>query len=297
MRTNVIAAGVALLLTASAASAQPQIDVFASVVDSAGAPVSGLQPADLRVTEGDTDLKIVKIEPVNGWPMKLQVLLDNGAGLGSENLIHLRNGLRNLLGALPAGVEVAVVTTAPQPRMLLRPTTDREAYLKAPDLVVPDTGVGRFVDAMKEALQRIEKDKSNHFPMIVVLATGAGDGNFMERDVKQIQQRILARPLTVHAVVISLPGRTAGQGVIQGELGIWATKVTGGRFETIAAVSRVATLLEEFGVAAAQSHKKQSAQFRITAERSNASAPVGGISAAVRNGLTLAGLSFDGRHP
>jgi hypothetical protein len=297
MKTYGIAVGVAVLLVASVASAQSQLDVFASVVDGAGAPVATVQPADLRVLEDGAALKVVKIEAVNGWPTKLQVLLDNGIGMGSENLIHLRNGLRNLLGALPAGVEVTVVTTAPQPRMLLRPTTDRDAYLKASDLLAPDTGSGKFVDAMKEALQRVEKDKSNHFPMIVALATAAGDGNFMERDVKQIQQRVLARPITVHAAVISLPGRTGSQGAIQGELGIWTTKVTGGRFETIAAVSRAATLLEEYGVAVAESHVKQSRQFRITAERPNASAPVGGISASASGGLTLTGLSFDGRHP
>jgi hypothetical protein len=297
MRTNAIAFGIAVLVTASVASAQPQVDVFASVVDGGGAAATTVQPADLRLLEDGTQLKVVRIEAVSGWPTKLQVLLDNGIGLGSENLIHLRNGLRNLLGALPAGVEVSVVTTAPQPRTLLRATTDRNAYMKAPDLLAPDSGTGRFVDAMKEALQRVERDKSNHFPMIVALATAAGDGNFMDRDVEQIQQRVVARPITIHAAVISLPGRTGSQGAIQGELGIWTTKATGGRFETIAAVSRVATLLEEYGVAVAESHVKQSRQFRITAERSNASAPVGGISAAASGGLKLTGLSFDGRHP
>ena len=297
MKTYVIALGLVLLVAVAAADAQPQVDVFASVVDSAGASVATVQPADLRLLEDGAALKVVKIEAVNGWPTKLQVLLDNGIGMGSENLIHLRNGLRNLLSALPAGVEVTVVTTAPQPRMLLRPTTDRTAYLKAPDLLAPDSGSGKFVEAMKEALQRVEKDKSNHFPMIVALATAAGDGNYMDRDVKTIQQRVVARPTTIHVAVVSLPGRTGSQGAIQGELGIWATKVTGGRFETIAAVSRAATLLEEYGVAVAESHVKQSRQFRITAERPNASAPVGGISASASGGLTLTGLSFDGRHP
>jgi hypothetical protein len=297
MRTNIIGVVLAVLAASSIADAQPQVDVFASVVDGAGASVATVQPDDLRLLEDGAALKVVKIEAVTGWPTKLQVLLDNGIGLGGENLIHLRNGLRNLLGALPAGVEVTVVTTAPQPRMLLRATTDRTAFMKAPDLLAPDSGTGRFVDGMKEALQRVEKDKSNHFPMIVALATAAGDGNFLDRDVKQIQQRVLARPVTIHAAVISLPGRTGSQGVIQGELGIWTTKVTGGRFETIAAVSRVATLLEEYGVAVADSHKKQSTQFRVTAERANAAAPVGGISASTRAGLQLTGLSFDGRHP
>lgn len=297
MEKRAFLAGLVLVLMASAVSAQPQLQVFATLVDDKGAPVAVLEAADLRVTEGGTELKVVKVEPVTGWPTKVQVLLDNGAGLGSANLIHLRNGLRSFLGALPAGVEVTVVTTAPQPRMLVRATTDRDAYMKGPDLLAPDSGTGRFVDSLKEALQRVERDKSNQFPTIVMLGSAAGDNNVMERDLEQIQKRILSKPVTVHAAIISLPGQSASGGAVQGELGIWATKTTGGRFETIAAVSRVATLLEEFGVRVAESHKKQSSQFRLTVDRPNAAAPIGAIGAAARGGLTLTGLSFDGRHP
>lgn len=297
MCKTALAVGVILAVMAGPAMAQSSVEVFASLTDANGGVPATLDPADVRLTEGTTDLKVVKVESLTAWPTKLQVLLDNGAGMGSENLIHLRNGLRNLLGALPDGVEVTVVSTAPQPRMVLRATADRALIAKAPDLVTPDSGAGRFVDSLKEALQRTERDKSNHFAMIVTLGTSAGDANVMERDIKQIQQRIVEKPVTIHAAVITMPGRTASQGAVQGELGMAVTKMTGGRFETIAAVSRVATLLEEFGVMVAESHQKQSRQFRITAERPNASTPPGGVSMAVRGNLRLTGLSYDGRHP
>ena len=46
----------------------------------------GESRVDLRLLEDGAALKVVKIEAVNGWPTKLQVLLDNGIGLGGENL-------------------------------------------------------------------------------------------------------------------------------------------------------------------------------------------------------------------
>src|SRR5687767_6648133 len=127
----IFAVAVAVCLATAGSHAQQQVQVFVSVVDASGATPATIAPSDIRVIEAGTDLKVTKVEPVTGWPTRLQILLDNGVGLGSENLIHLRNGLRGLLEALPAGVEVAVFTTAPQPRTLVKATTDKAAMMKA----------------------------------------------------------------------------------------------------------------------------------------------------------------------
>jgi hypothetical protein len=297
MRMKLLAVGVAVCLATTVFQAQQQLQVFASLVDGTGAAPAQIEPGDVRVTEGGTDLKILKVEPVTGWPTRLQVLLDNGSGMGSENLSHLRNGLKGLLEALPEGVEVAVFTTAPQPRTLVKATTDKAAMLKGVELLTPDSGVGRFVESLNEALGRIEKDKSNHFPVIVTFGTAAGDRNVMDRDVERIQKRILDKPTTVHVIMLSLPGRTASLGGVQGEVGMWAAKASRARYEGLAAPSRLATLLPELGAQVAASHQKQSGQFRITAERPSPSAPVGGLSMGARAGLQVTGLSFDGLHP
>ena len=83
MRSKLLIA-VALVLCATArdARAQQQFQLFASVADTAGNAGESLEPSDLRVTEGGAEAKIVKVEPVN-WPVKVQLLLDNGIGLGS----------------------------------------------------------------------------------------------------------------------------------------------------------------------------------------------------------------------
>jgi hypothetical protein len=299
MRNRFFALGaLALLAGAPGLQAQQQLHVFASIVDANGIAPKTLDPLDVRVLENGADLKVTKVESVTEWPTKVQVLLDNGVGLGAENLIHMRNGLRGLIEALPEGVEVSIYTTAPNPRPLVRPTMDKAAMLKGVDLLAPDSGAGRFTESLNEATQRIEKDKSSHFPMIVTVGSSAGDRNIMERDVERLFQRLETKPATVHVVMVSAPQRAASGGGNQIEIGIQASKMTGGKYEPIAAPSRLATLMPELGALVAASFKKQSNQFRITAERANASAPVGGISAGTRvPTLKLAGLSFDGRHP
>jgi hypothetical protein len=300
MRNRLLALGALAVLAAAPglhAQQQQQLQVFASIVDANGVAPKVLDPADVRVLENQVELKVLKVESVTEWPTKLQVLLDNGVGLGSENLIHLRNGLRGLLEAIPEGVEVSVYTTAPNPRPLVRPTTDKAAMLKGVDLLAPDSGAGRFIESLNEATQRIERDKTSHFPMIISVGSSAGDRNVLDRDVERVFQRVQTKPMTVHVAMVSAPQRAASGGGNQIEVGIQVSKATGGRYESIAAPVRLATLMPEMGAQVAASSKKQGTQFRITAERANASAPLAGVSLGTRSGLKVAGLSFDGRHP
>ena len=109
---------------------------------------------------------------------------------GSGNLQILKDGVKGLIEALPANLEVTIVTTAPQPRFLVRPTTDKAMMIEGLARLAPDSGAGRFVESMNEATQRIEKDKSDHFPVIIMSGTSSGDANVLERDVKRIFERI-----------------------------------------------------------------------------------------------------------
>ena len=70
--------------------------------------------------EGGADGKVLKVEPID-WPMKVTLLIDNGAGLG-QALQQIRTGAKGLIEALPDGVETSLLTTAPQPRFIVRPT-------------------------------------------------------------------------------------------------------------------------------------------------------------------------------
>jgi hypothetical protein len=275
---------------------QQQFQLYASVVDAAGKAVDKLELTDLRVMEGGVEAKVIKVEPVN-WPVKVQLLLDNGIGLGAGNIQILKDGVKGLIEALPDNLEVTIVTTAPQPRFLVRPTTDKAMMIEGLSRLAPDSGAGRFVESMNEATQRIEKDKTDHFPVIIMSGTSSGDANVLDRDVKRIFERIQKKPTTVHVVLLNSTGSSSG-GANQTQVGLAVTEATRGRYESIAAPTALAKLLPEIGKQVATSHEKQSNQFRITVERpAGAKGDVGQVGAGARGGLQVRGLSMDGRLP
>lgn len=298
MRFGLLAAGLLfwVSLFISGVSAQRQLQLYATILDGSGAPPATLAPEDVRVQENGADLKILKVEPIE-WTTKVQILVDNGTGIGANNLNSLRNGVRGLIEALPPGVETTLVTTAPQPRFLVRATTDRAAVLAGIDRLAPDSTVGRFVESLGEALQRFERDKTDFFGVIVTLGTTSGDNRVLDRDVNQIFERAQKRPTTVHVVMVSTgPSGSASGGVVQTEVGMNIAKMTNGRYEGIAAVSRIATLLPEIGQQVAKSSQGQNKQFRITAERAggNSNEP-SKISMGARNGLAVTSVTIGSR--
>jgi hypothetical protein len=206
------------------------------------------------------------------------VLVDNGAGLGSENLQHLRNGVKGLLQALPAGVEVSLLTTAPQARFIVRPTMDRIQFSTASGALHPTRHrpIHRVAERGDAALR--ERTRTDHFPVIILAGTSAGDSNVLERDVQRLMQRLQKRPATVHIVLLTNT-RSATGGSVQTNVGLAVTQLTGGRYEGIAAASRLATLLPEIGTQVAKSHEKQSHQFRLTLQRPAARPATSGRSA------------------
>jgi len=275
-----IGIALALCVAAGTVRAQQQLQLYASVADVTGKPVASLEPSDLKVMEGGVEAKIVKVEPVN-WPVKVQLLLDNGIGLGGQNIQSLKDGVKGLVEALPDNLEVTIVTTAPQPRTLVRPTTDKKAMIEGLSRLAPDSGAGRFVESLNEATQRIEKDKTDHFPVIISSATSSGDANVLERDVKSIFARIQKKPTTVHVVLLNSTTGSATGGANQTQVGLAVTQATRGRYESIAVPTRLATLLPELGKQVAVSVEKQTHQFRLTLERpAGKSGEVGQLSAA-----------------
>jgi electron transfer flavoprotein alpha/beta subunit len=80
---------VTVVLSSAALVAQEQFTLLASFTDkSTGKPVETMAAADLGVTEDGAAATVVKVEPVVRT-VKVQVLIDNGAGVG-RNIVELR---------------------------------------------------------------------------------------------------------------------------------------------------------------------------------------------------------------
>jgi hypothetical protein len=274
-------------------AAQKTGQVFLKLVDDKGAAITDLQPGDVSITEDGTECKTVKVEAVD-WPTKVHVLVDNGKG-NTNPINPLRDGLKGLFDALPDGVEIELYTTSPQPRPLVKPTTDKAALQKAIPLIAPDSGAGAFFDALFEAANRIDKDKTPNFPVILMAGSDFGKVNVNDRDFMRMQELILKHAMTVHIIVMAGTGGTSGGGA-QTEIGLQMTKLSGGKYENITTVTRLSTLLPEYGKRIADSAAKQRNQYRITYEHPANFKGTAQIGASIKRPGTPT-LSLDGHLP
>jgi len=277
-------------------SAQKQGQVFVSLKGPDGAPVSDLQVGDVSITEDGVACKTLKVEPID-WPVKLQVLIDNGKA-NTNPINPLRDGLNAFFEQIPADVEVSVYTTSPQPRPIGKPTTDKAQLSKNIGLIAPDGGAGAFFDALFEAATRVDKDKApNYFPVLFMIGSDFGRVNMNDRDFQRLQEFILKHAMTVHIVVMaSSSGVGSSGGGAQTEIGLAVTKLSGGRYENIATTNRLATLLPEIGKKIAESAARQRHQFRVTYERAGNPKPGAPIALSVSKPGTPT-LTLDGHMP
>jgi hypothetical protein len=282
-----------LLAGASVAFAQKQITLLATVTSPTGDPIATIEPASVQVLENGVRAKVVKVEPVDR-KRKVHLLIDNGVGLPSEGLADLRKGLHGLLAVVPEGVEVSVVTTAPQPRVVERGTSDKTKAGRAIDLIAPDRGAGRFVEALFEASDRIDRDKEST-NVVVVLATTSGDMRVRDGDMATIGARASGGRMKVHVVMFMGRTGTSFGGGAQLDLGQGVTKTSGGRFEQINVTSRLATLLPEIGADIGKTMGVTARQYRFIADRPpGTSGDFGKLSLAI-DGLLVSSVNVEAR--
>jgi hypothetical protein len=282
MRFNRRSAAISAALVAAAGlwlpAQTPQLfQFFVSATDAAGAPVADLRPEDVLMSEDGESQPIIKVEPL-GVPIKLTIAIDNGID-SSNALPHYRTGLRGLVEALPSDVEVTVITTAPQPRRVVRPTTDRAQVLRGIDSFATEQARPRFTETLveySEQLEREAKDRkaSPYLPVLVMLtATGLETATrYQPNQIEKAVTFLVTRRARLSMIITSgRAGDVASMAVIdstpQATIGRPTVKATNGRYEFLPAPIRLATLLPEWGRDLAALHVRQAKQFQVTVER------------------------------
>jgi hypothetical protein len=282
---------VVLLMGAPWASAQKTKQIFLRVAGANGAPVTDLQASEVKVLEDDVPCKVLKVEAAG--PSKLQVLVDNGQ-LNTDPITNLRDGLQKFFEKLPEGVEASLYTTAPQGRAIVKNTADKKKLIDGIAIIAPDRGTGAFFESLLDAVDRVDHDKAPGLPTIVVVGTNAGLERISDRDIPDIQEKIIKDGIRIDVVIMMGGTNTSSSSGTQLEIGSALAKLSGGRFENINSTTRLATLLPETAERFAQSAIAQRNQYRVTYEpqgKRNSSVKVG-VSVS-RDGTTVA-TSRDG---
>jgi hypothetical protein len=298
----VAAALVGLPASETVVYAQQPIQLFLSAVDDDGKPVTDLKAEEVLVQVDGADCSTTRFEAID-WPTKLTVMVDNSP-VFNDALRQLREALRAFVTALPTEIEVSLISTAPAPRFVYKQGSDRVKLMSSIDLLTPDGAAPRFIDALAEAADRAAKEKAgkeknNFFPVFFIIGNNGVEGSSpRDYQVTKLFKQTAENAVTVHIVMLSNSSRQVdiGSGTNQIEVGLRLTQLTGGRYEAIAAQTRLTTLLPEFARQIAKSHARQSHQYRITCQPPAGAKPQRVTASTLRPNLSAA-LTFDGRIP
>jgi len=255
-----------------------QLQVFIAPVDGSGAPITDLKPEEVAMTENGVPGKVVSLERHN-LPIKLTIAVDNGKD-SQLAMAALREGLTGMVQALPADVEVTVVTMV-QPQTIVRPTTNRAQITQGISSIAPDSrSVSKFSEALVEYADKVDKDfrdkKPIYTPMLVMVSTPTPELETVQPDtINKALKTLLARGarvslIMVSAVTTNVVGTTAD--LTQGRqalIGQQVVKASRGKFQALTQFSQLSTLLPEWGKEIAASHTKQTNQFRAVIDRPN----------------------------
>jgi hypothetical protein len=254
---------------------QESVQFVVSALAADGQPVANLTREDVLFSENGVANEIVKVEPLR-IPVRLTIAVDNGP-LSRDALSHYRSGLEGLVKALPQDVEVTLITTAPQPLRVVRPTTDRAQILKGINGFGPQDEAPRFTDSLVEFSKLYEEEFNNKkrfdsIPILVTISTTATEASSYEVPaVSKALTFLRARRARVYAVMLSVRQDVEAFAQIntnrQALIAIPAVKATGGKYEALAISNRLTTLLPEWGEELATLHRKYSNQSLVTAQR------------------------------
>jgi Mg-chelatase subunit ChlD len=232
--------------------------IFIEAVNATGAPVADLKPADLELAEGNSRRQIVKTE-LGTAPMRIAFLVDTSAQ--AEQMIGIaRSGLNAFLTAYTGSDEIALVAIGRQPRVLLKPTTDRAKIKKAFDGLFPDGGATVVLDGVRDTYSQIMKQAEVHWPVFVIVTTATVDGSaaMQPNDYGKFVDELRMKGATVHAIAVQI--KEIGSAI---EYAQNLAKSTGGSFETITAPGGLSDKIKALAPRIAADHQKMATRYSL----------------------------------
>jgi hypothetical protein len=308
-RRTAIAFVVVALTAASTAwlsgQAGSTFQFIVAATNAAGDPVADLKPEDVLMSEKAGPAKVMKIEPF-ALPVKVTIAVDNGQD-SALALSNYRAGLKGFVEAFPPDTEMTIITTSPQPRMVVKESRDRAAILRGVNGFAPESERPRFTDAIVEYSRRLETEMKDpkfrlYVPILLMVSTAANEtASYQPAEVQKAVNFLVARRAMVYVTVNSTRSGDATATADlntnrQAIIALPVTKAVNGRYEAIAIFNRLDTLLPDMGKELAVYAKRLSTQYLVTVQRAGSGPIEAPRIELAREGLTGA-VSPDGYIP
>jgi VWFA-related protein len=269
-RTAVMCLAVTLLCGSAFAQVDERV-MYASVVDDKGEPVLGLNAKDLIVREDGQAREILRMTKDED-PLQVALLVDNSVEMRNR-LSDLRRAVAAFISSLRPGVQVALLTLAERPTIVVNYTADHAALLKGVDKIVAYDAGNYLLDGIAEASEGLSKRPTARSVMVVVTGQGPElsyrhytDALRPLRESGAALHAIMVTSANIegalHAVERGNPSDSGGgmggvgRDIVLGRM----TKETGGRYEELLAMSALSVKLQQLS-------NEISNQYRVTFAR------------------------------
>lgn len=197
-------AGVILAAISVTLSAQRNVTrlVYVSALDTGGAPVLNLSPADFRLTEDGAQREVTRVTRGTA-PMRIVLMVDSSTQVGPM-INNFRTALTAFADALPESEEVVFVSSGGQIRVRSQAKDDRAKLRAEIARFASEGGANAFVDTMLEADKRFLRTPGQ-WPAFVFVTTDNGEGTREPNvdEYNKFMNDFLTRGGAAHGVILA----------------------------------------------------------------------------------------------
>jgi VWFA-related protein len=176
-------------------------DIYVSVVDSKGAPATGLTAADFTVRE-DGQAREVLRATVATEPLDIVLLIDDSQA-ATRAIPYLRDALPRFIDKMQGKASIGIVTFGERPTSVVERTSDAAALKKGVNRIFARPGSGAYLlDAIREVSQGFRKRETTR-PHIVAIAIEGVE--FSNLQYEQVLDALHESGATLHMLAVGTP--------------------------------------------------------------------------------------------
>ena len=225
--------------------------IYTSVVDKDGAPVLDLGIKDFIVREDGQAREILSVTRDND-PLQIALLVDNSVSM-RPRLTVLRKAVAAFIDSTRDDVQLALITLAERPTILVGYTNDRAALRKAAENMFAYEAANYLLDGISETSQGLAK--RTMWRSAIAVITGIGP-EMSYRQYTEVLRFFREGGASLHVLQVGSGIGAQGREIVVSK----GTSETGGRFEEVL----VPTQLE---LKSRQLATELSNQYRVTYAR------------------------------
>jgi hypothetical protein len=219
-----LALAIAMSAAATLAAQADERVIYTSVVDKDGEPVLDLTIKDFIVREDGQAREVLRVARDND-PLQIALLVDNSVSM-RPRLSQLRKAVTTFIDSTREDVQLALITLAERPTILVGYTTDRAALRKAADNMFSYEAGNYLLDGIAETSQGLAK--RTMWRSGIAVLTGVGP-EMSYRQYTEVLRFFRAGGASLHVVQLGTELGDQGREIVLSR----GTSETGGRFEQV----------------------------------------------------------------